>query len=85
MGPDQTAPTGTVCSGSTMFVFIIKSSVMLGIYLRRTSSDAFFSGLFLAFWGLRINLNIDACICLVNEHCGNQFILLSIYIVTAKP
>ena len=42
MGPDQTAPTGTVCSGSTMFVSILKSSVMLGIYLQRTSSDAFF-------------------------------------------
>ena len=30
MGPDQTAPIGAVCSGSTLFVSILNSSVMLG-------------------------------------------------------
>ena len=30
MGPDQTTPIGAVCSGSTLFVSILNSSVMLG-------------------------------------------------------
>ena len=36
--PDQTASMGAVCSGSTMFVFILNSSVMLGNYLQQTTS-----------------------------------------------
>ena len=36
--PDQTAPIGAVCSGSTMFVSILNSSVMLGNYLQQTTS-----------------------------------------------
>ena len=36
--PDQTAPIGAVCSGSTMFASILNSSVMLGNYLQRTTS-----------------------------------------------
>ena len=28
--PDQTAPKGAVCSGSTLFTSILNSSVMLG-------------------------------------------------------
>ena len=36
--PDQTAPIGAVCSGSTMFAFILISSVKLGNYLQRTTS-----------------------------------------------
>ena len=30
--PDQTAPIGAVCSGSTLFASILNSSVMLGIF-----------------------------------------------------
>ena len=42
--PDQTAPIGAVCSGSTLFVSILKLSVMLGNNLQQTTfSDAFFS------------------------------------------
>ena len=42
--PDQTAPIGAVCSGSTLFPSILNLSVMLGNYLRQmTFSDAFFS------------------------------------------
>ena len=47
--PDQTAPIGAVCSGSTLFASILNSSVMLGNNLRQTTSadiiftDAFFS------------------------------------------
>ena len=35
---DQTAPIGAVCSGSTLLVSILNSSVMLGNYLRQTTS-----------------------------------------------
>ena len=44
--PDQTAPIGAVCSGSTLFASMLNSSVMLGIFCSRrlqqtTFSDAF--------------------------------------------
>ena len=45
--PDQTAPIGAVCSGSTLFASILNSLVMLGKFCTRriqqtTFSDAFF-------------------------------------------
>ena len=36
--PDQTAPIRAVCSGSTLFVSVLNSSVMLGNYLQQTTS-----------------------------------------------
>ena len=36
--PDQTAPVGAVCSGSTLFASILNSSVMLANYLQQTTS-----------------------------------------------
>ena len=36
--PDQTAPIGAVCSGSTPFASILNSSVMFGNYLQQTTS-----------------------------------------------
>ena len=36
--PDQTAPIGAVCSGSTLFASILNSSVLLGNYLQQTTS-----------------------------------------------
>ena len=36
--PDQTAPVGAVCSGSTLFASILNSSVMLVNYLQQTTS-----------------------------------------------
>ena len=36
--PDQTAPTGAVFSGSTLFASIFNLSVMLGNYLQQTTS-----------------------------------------------
>ena len=36
--PDQTAPRGAVCSGSTLFASVLNSSVMLGNYLQQTTS-----------------------------------------------
>ena len=45
--PDQTAPIGAVCSGSTLFAFIFSSSVMLGNYLLQTTlADYFFRCIF---------------------------------------
>ena len=41
--PDQTAPIGAVCSGSTRFPSTPNWSVMLGNYLQQTTSeDVFF-------------------------------------------
>ena len=56
--PDQTAPIGAVCSGSTLFASILNSSVMLGNFCSRrlrqtTFSDAFFLG------ALRVNQYIS--------------------------
>ena len=36
--PDQTAPIGAICSGSTLFASILSFSVMLGNYLQQTTS-----------------------------------------------
>ena len=38
MDPDQTAPIGAVCSGSTLFASKLNLSVMLGNYLQQTTS-----------------------------------------------
>ena len=41
--PEQTAPIGAVCSGSTLFASILNVLEMLGDYLQQTTfSDAFF-------------------------------------------
>ena len=44
--PDQIAPIGAVCSGSTLFASILNSSVMLGNYLQQTTSQTTFSDAF---------------------------------------
>ena len=45
--PDQTAPKGAVCSGSTLFASMLNSSVMLGNYLQQmTSADDIFRCIF---------------------------------------
>ena len=50
--PDQTAPIGAVCSGSTQFASILNSPVMLDNYFQQTTfSDAFFS------WRFRVKYN----------------------------
>ena len=53
--PDQTAPIGAVCSGSTLIASILNLSVMLGNYLQQmTSADDIFRCIF--FLGaLRVN------------------------------
>ena len=46
--PDQTAPIGAVCSGSTLFPSITSRSVKLGNYLQQaTSADNIFRCIFL--------------------------------------
>ena len=45
--PDQTAPVGAACSGSTLFASKLNSSVMLGNYLQqKTSTDDIFNCIF---------------------------------------
>ena len=39
--PDQTAPIGAVCPGSSLFASILNSSVMLGNYLEQTTVKIF--------------------------------------------
>ena len=61
--PDQTAPIGAVCSGSTLFASILNLSVMLGNYLQQTTSaDNLFRCIF--FLGaLRVKLLT------ISDHC----------------
>ena len=55
VNPDQTAPVGAVCSGSTLFASILYSSVMLGKYLQHsTSADDIFRCIVL-LGALRVN------------------------------
>ena len=52
--PDQTAPMGAVCSGSTLFASTLNSSVMLGNHLQQTTStNDIFRCIFLG--ALRVN------------------------------
>ena len=45
--PDQTAPMGAVCSGSTLFASKLNLSVMLGNCLQQTTSaDDIFRSIF---------------------------------------
>ena len=54
--PDQTAPIGAVSSGSTLFAFILNSSVMLGNYLQQTTSaDDIFRCIF--SWRFRVKMS----------------------------
>ena len=64
--PDQIAPIGAVCSGSTLFASILNSSVMLGNYLQQTTSaDDIFRCIF--FLGaLRVKSNMHHTINIKN-------------------
>ena len=55
MDPDQTAPMGAVCSGSTLFASKLNSSVMLGKYLQQTTS-AFNFQMHIFLGALMVNL-----------------------------
>ena len=60
--PDQTAPIGAVCSGSTLFASILNPSVMLDNYLQQTTSaDVIFEMyFFLALKGLTLFILMDS-------------------------
>ena len=66
--PDQTAPIGAVCSGSTLFASILNSSVMLGNYLQQTTSadDIFRCIFFLALKGLNKQM-VVFCTCFLGK------------------
>ena len=76
--PDQTAPIGAVCSGSSLFASILYSSVMLGNYLQQTTSadDIFRCIFFLALKGLNIQ---HICICLMTTYKCKENINLIIF------
>ena len=58
VNPDQTSPIGAVCSGSTLFAYILNSSVKLGNYLQQTIlADDIFRCI---FGGLRVKTNVYA-------------------------
>ena len=61
--PEQTAPIGEVSSGSTLLASILNSSVMLGNYLKQTTSedDIFRCNFFLG--ALRVKLLSCQYIC----------------------
>ena len=58
--PDQTAPIGAVCSGSTLIASILNSSVMLGNILQQTTqADNIFRRIFsCGFKGLVMKITI---------------------------
>ena len=85
--PDQTAPKGAVCSGSTLFASILHSSVMLGNYFQQTTSaDNIFRCIF--FLGaLRVKIYIQNKIYIVlrfrivgikNQHGGQLTVFCTI-------
>ena len=74
--PDQTAPIGAVCSGSTLFAFILNLSVMLSNYLQQmTSADDIFRCIFLG--ALRVNFDLSLhkypdLVCTISEGTGES-------------
>ena len=76
--PDQTAPIGAVCSGSTLFASMLNSSVMLGNYLQQTTSaDDIFRCIFILgalrvnvffLGGKRLNTNCQFCYYMQSTH-----------------
>ena len=50
--PDQTAPIGAVCSGSTLFASILNSSVKLGSYYLQQTTLADYIVRFIFFLAL---------------------------------
>ena len=70
--PDQTAPIGAVCSGSTLIASILNLSVMLGNYLQQTTSADKFSRrhfqMHFFLGALRVNSLSTSAVCyLVNS------------------
>ena len=60
VNPDQTAPIGAVCSGSTLFASLLNSAVMLGNYLQQTTSADDFIRCIFFLGALWVNLLASA-------------------------
>ena len=66
--PDQTAPIGAVCSGSTLFASILNLSVMPGNYLQKTTSEddsfryVFFLGALRVNWPIATKVACFFCL-----------------------
>ena len=56
--PDQTAPIGTVCSGSTLFASRLNLSAMLGNYLQQTTSADYIFQMHFFLGALRANIKL---------------------------
>ena len=68
--PDQTAPIGVVCAGSTLFASILNSLVLFVSYLQQTTSaDKIFQmHFFLELYGLNffmLFMTVSIMICLM--------------------
>ena len=76
--PDQTAPIGAVCSGSTLFASILNSSVKLGNYLQQTTpADDIFRCIF--FLGaLRVKSSTEPMFQPPNTHSNRLKLLPNI-------
>ena len=59
--PDQTAPIGAVCSGSTLLASILNSSVTLGNYLQQTTSADDIFRYFYFLGALRVKQTMPPC------------------------
>ena len=78
--PDQTAPIGAVCSGSTLFASILNLSVMLGNYLQQTTSaDDIFRCIF--YLGL---LGLSGLVALLSSRVCIQITVLLRTFLSAK-
>ena len=79
--PDQTAPIGAVCSGSTLIASILNLSVMLGNYLQQTTSaDDIFRCIFffLALLGLTFYAQMDYSFLLGTINFGCSIVYINI-------
>ena len=72
--PDQTAPIGAVCSGSTLFASILNSSVILGNFLQQTTSadDIFRCIFFMALEGLTHSVLVTTSLLIILQAVWTQ-------------
>ena len=74
--PDQTAPIGAFCSGSTLFASILNLSVMLDNHLQQTNSADIFRCIFSVNvqskcknYKFRLYLKLDTYCFVSEKHC----------------
>ena len=57
--PDQAAPMGAVCSGSTLFASILNSSVMLGNFFAADDFSRRHFKMYFFLGALRVNVHVS--------------------------